>query len=85
MPDSLLINTAVIQIANTACGALLPTAKSFVPNSTVVPKGPLLYLFMWGVGGEVDPTRRYSSPRRCRNVQYGVSSKYERFYKRLCL
>jgi hypothetical protein len=55
-PGSPLINTAVIRVANTACGALLATAKSFVLNSTVVPTGPLLYLSLWAGGGQGTPT-----------------------------
>jgi hypothetical protein len=49
-----LINTAMIQAANTACGNLF-TAKSFVLNSTVVPARSLLYLSLWGDGGDTRP------------------------------
>lgn len=44
----------LIQAANTACGNFL-TAKSLVLNSTVVPQSSLLYLSLWGDGGEVRP------------------------------
>ena len=49
-----LMNTTPIQAANTICGNFV-TAKSFVLNSTVVPAGSLLYLSLWGDGGDTRP------------------------------
>ncbi len=46
--------TTLIQAANTPCGNL-SSAKSFVLNSTVVPPSSLLYLSLWGDGGDSKP------------------------------
>jgi hypothetical protein len=49
-----LTSATLIQAANTPCGNF-STARSFVLNSTVVPTGSLLYLSLWGDGGDARP------------------------------
>lgn len=49
-----LTSTTLIPAANTACGNF-SGAKSFVLNSTAVPAASLLYLSLWGDGGDARP------------------------------